>query len=347
MDRKKWAWKKWAWCSLFAGAGVTLGACGDDGGGNMPPETHRYVVSEISIPEVMGMMAAGFNLDGMVSTGMGSTCVDMHADYRSITDPMEDGVDNGLAELVPALGSLLSSQCPTGTPAGDCLKMLLDRQILDGRLLIVMEVRDINSFNNDPMISAQFYLGTVPTCNPGCRWDMMANSCRNAGTFGSMASSMCSGATMQEACTAMMGDAMSCRPMVSGSRLAPGQTFDVQPVGPVINGSITNGRLRLVSPMLTISLDTSLGTFDLVLRNAELRANITREGLTNGAIGGALRVQDIVDTANRIMMGSGATVESVLSTAADLDPDPMDMTRCRSISAGLLFSATSAAGPSS
>jgi hypothetical protein len=153
-------WKKLACCVALGGA---LTACG---GGttppDAPPQTRRYVLSAIRIPEPMGTTAVGFNLDGMNSDGTGTTCVELSPDYTSINDAPETGVDNALGSLVPQLGMLLGDSCPMGTPAADCLSALIGQQITEGKLLIVMEVRDINSFVTDSSIEVQLYLGTVP-----------------------------------------------------------------------------------------------------------------------------------------------------------------------------------------
>jgi hypothetical protein len=308
----------------------------------MPPETHYYVVSELSIPEVMMGRAAGFNLDGMVSTGMGSTCVDLTEDYTSLTDPSENGVDNALAGLVPQLGMLLQDSCPRGTPAAECLSTVLQQQIAEGDLLLIMEVGDINSFNNDSNVTVRFHLGRVQTCNPGCRWDSGAMRCRDNGTYGSMATSMCASATTEPACTAMEGVAGSCAPRLAGSRIAPGQTFDMMAVGPSLTGSIQGGRMRFRAEMFTVPVRTERFNLDLVLRNAELRANISEDGLSTGAIGGSLRVEDLANAAEMIMPGLGGTVRSVVGGLADMDPDPEDPETCRALSAGLLFSAVHA-----
>lgn len=297
-------WKKLALCAAMAGTTV---ACGGGGGDGMDPVTRRYVVSVIEIPEADGTTAVGFNLDDMVSTGEGTTCVELTPDYTSINDPGEDGVDNALASLVPQLGMLLGDSCPAGTPAAECLSALLSQQIAEGSVLLVMEVRDINSYANDDSIALQLYLGKVPGCDD----------------------------TMPE----------TCAPMLEGSTLAPGQDFELTAVGSVVDGSITNGRMTANTPSLTISINTMDLMLDLILRNAEVRANITEGSLTNGAIGGSLRVQDIADAAEAIMPGLGMTVMSVLSGIADMEPQSADPTTCDALSAGIRFQAVEAAAP--
>ena len=167
-------WKKLALCAALAAGSLNLVACGDDPGMMVPdPVTHTYVISTISIPEATGTMAAGFNLDGMVSTGEGTTCVDLSPDYTSTND-MEEGTDNGLASLLPTLAMLV----------GGPLDETLQAQIVDGSFLLLMEVSDINGFNNDDSVMVQLYIGSVPgggapmiagaTLAPGQAFDGMA-----------------------------------------------------------------------------------------------------------------------------------------------------------------------------
>lgn len=297
-------WKKLALCMSLAGVTV---ACGGDPEPIGEPVTRRYIVSSIEIPAVSGTDAIGFNLDDTVSTGEGTSCVELTPDYNSINDPGEDGVDNALAGLVPQLGMLIGDSCPAGTPAAECLSALLSQQIAEGSVLLVMEVTDINSFANDSSISLQLFLGTVPGC--------------------------------------VDTDPTTCAPMLEGGTIAPGQTFDVMAVGTAVPGSITNGRMTAITESLTISINTSGLALDLVLRNAEVRANITDGSLTNGAIGGSLRVQDIADAAEAIEPGLGETVLNILGNIADMEPQAADESMCDALSAGIKFAAVDAAEP--
>lgn len=151
-------WKKLACCAVLSGASMGLVACGDDdgtGGGPDNPEdgmTRVYVVSTVSIPAAMDGRAPGYNLDGVVSTGEGDTCADLAVDFTSVTDPTETGVDNALAELAPILEELASIN----------LDETIAAQIAEGSLLLLLEVRDIDSFANDSSVSVQLHLGSVP-----------------------------------------------------------------------------------------------------------------------------------------------------------------------------------------
>ncbi|MDQ3032086.1 MAG: hypothetical protein M3Y87_06695 [Myxococcota bacterium] len=286
-------WKKLALVAALSGAAGAMVGCGGPGDEPELNETQIYVISNISIPEVMGSgaaaTAAGFNLDGMVSTGAGTTCVELTPDYMSSNDPGEEGVDNGLANLVPTIEMLLGD--------GETLDQTLQRQITEGDLLLMMRIEDIDSYNNDSSVSVQLLFGTVPG-----------------------------------------GGA----PMVSGSSLAPGQTFEAMELGAPVTGSIVSGRLRVNTDLLTLSINTGEFMLPLNIRNAQIRANITADALVNGAIGGSLRVMEIADAAEMIMPGLRATVLSVLGGVADMEPQAGDPTMCDALSTGILFGAVDA-----
>lgn len=286
-------WKKLALVAALSGAASAMVGCGGPDEGPQLNATHTYVVSTISIPEVMGSgaaaTAAGFNLDGTVSTGAGTTCVELSPDYMSANDPGEEGVDNGLANLVPTIEMLLSD--------GETLDQTLARQLSEGDLLLLIQVRDVDRYTNDDDVTVQLYLGTVPG-----------------------------------------GGA----PMLNGAVLAAGQTFEGETVGPEVSGSIVSGRLRVNSDLLTLMINTGEFTLPLNIRNAQIRANITATALTNGAIGGSLRVLEIADAAEMIMAGLRNTVINVLGGVADMEPQAADPTVCDALSTGILFSAVEA-----
>lgn len=297
-------WKKLALCMALAGGTV---ACGG-GEGTEDPVTRRYVLSAVQIPAATGTTAAGFNLDDEISTGDDdSSCVGLTPDFDSANDPGEQGIDNQLGTLVPMIGTLLMDSCPEGTPAADCVSALLAEQVREGSLLLVMEVRDINSFANDDDIEMQLYLGTVPGCDD----------------------------TMPE----------TCAPELTGETIAPGQDFEVMAVGSPVSGSITAGRMTAVTDRLDIAIDTGDAELTLVLRNAEVRANITETSLSNGAIGGSINIEELATAAETFMAGAGALIRSVVGAVADLDPDPAMPLDCRAISAGIAFTAVDAAEP--
>lgn len=130
-------------------------------------------------------------------------------------------------------------------------------------------------------------------------------------------------------------------PMLEGDgTLSPGQEFTLEAVAPAVMGSITNGRLHAQTDSLDLMIDTGdpdIGVITLTLHDAQVRANISQTGLMNGAIGGAIVIEELAATAESIMEGYGDLVRSAVQ--GDLQPAPADETMCLSISAGISFTA--------
>jgi hypothetical protein len=119
-------------------------------------ETRTYVISVLTLPEPSGSgvtaAAAGFDLDGVRSTGAGTTCVELTPDYASLNDPGELGIDNAMASLVPTIESL----------SEESIDEMYERAILEGRLLLLVQVRGIDDYASDESIEVQLYAGQVP-----------------------------------------------------------------------------------------------------------------------------------------------------------------------------------------
>jgi hypothetical protein len=291
--------KKLAWCGALTAAGLAVG-CGGPGDNSGPPETQRYIVSSLTLPEPVRTTAVGFNLDEKVSTGVGTACDDMTPDYESANDPPETGVDNAFSALVPQLPRLFDRDCGT-TPPTECLRQAFGEQILDGSLLLMIEVTGINSYNNDDDVTFQFYRASLPGC--------------------------------------VDTDPASCAPMVAGGSVAPGQMFDGELLGASVQGEIVGGRLRVRTPSLTIPITSGDMMLNLVFHNAELRANITADSLTNAVIGASLQVAEVVAAVEAFDPSLGGAVESLLGGIADLEPMAADPTTCAEVSAGLQIEA--------
>src|SRR5690606_23492351 len=71
-------------------------------------------------------------------------------------------------------------------------------------------------------------------------------------------------------------------PMLSGSTLAPGQTFEGEPLGAAVSGTISGGRLRAQTPRLNLAIDAGDLAFDLVISNAVIGGSISQTAITNG-----------------------------------------------------------------
>lgn len=128
--------------------------------------TYTYVVELIDLPQAASGAAPGFNLDGLDS-GDGSTaadanCEEFNQDFINSEESDHVGVDNALQGLVPTIEGLLSAaDCPGGTTEG-CLGATLQAQILDGSLILLMQVSGVNDFQYDSSVQLQLFLGEVP-----------------------------------------------------------------------------------------------------------------------------------------------------------------------------------------
>ncbi len=132
-------------------------------------------------------------------------------------------------------------------------------------------------------------------------------------------------------------------PMVSGGGgLAGGQTLtSTMSLGDPVMGDIFNGRLRAATPLLPLTI--AAGDFNLTLNitQAQVRFNIAEDALSNGAIGGVVTVNAIVEAAAALMPGIEDTVRSVVESVADVTPGP-DPAVCEAVSLGLTFTGVDA-----
>lgn len=118
--------------------------------------------------------------------------------------------------------------------------------------------------------------------------------------------------------------------------------WEAQAGDPLASGlaaSISGGVLSGGPLDLPLRFTASDNEIELTIRDARVGGNISATGITNGNIGGELRIDDIVNLAEMIMEGSGSVARSVLETNADLSPSATDPTVCESISAGIGFGA--------
>ena len=101
--------------------------------------------------------------------------------------------------------------------------------------------------------------------------------------------------------------------------------------------AIVDGELRGTVPMLALSFDVGGSPISLTIRDATIGGDVTAEGMTNAAIGGVLRIDDIVTTLRSVpdlaMYADQAAM--LLPTYADVEPTTADPTLCASISIGL------------
>ena len=126
------------------------------------PRTLVYVIDTLSIPVADGEgRVAGFDLDG-TDSGEGTDapdapCGEARADYVSSVDPNVQGVDNQLQLLVPVLEGLLEpASCP-GEVTDSCFEPTLQRAVDEGRMLYLIELSGIESFDTDPWVEIALY----------------------------------------------------------------------------------------------------------------------------------------------------------------------------------------------
>jgi hypothetical protein len=267
--------------------------CGADGLCGSPA-TRFFAVSELGIVGIDGTTTRGFDLDGVISTGEGPTCVDRSRDYTSADDPSITGVDNGFGGRLDALAGV--PECEGRSPE-DCARALMTGRVADGTTLVVIEIRDFESWRTDSNVDVIVYDARVP----GCPIDER------------------------------------CPPDLDGGTLAPDQRFEIAASGAARGGGVIDeGKLRVAfdAPILL------RGEPDMSLRNARLEAQIGAGGLDDVLIGAALALSDLCPPAQCLPASMPSPFE-----AADLDPDPRDPSRCRSVSVTVSATAVPALAP--
>ncbi len=268
---------------------------------DMPRTTLTYVIDVLQIPEESGGVAPGFNLDGLDSgggsTAATATCEEFASDFTSALDPGHVGVDNIFALLVPTVESLLDPALCGGSTAG-CVDRSIAQAIASGSLLLLVEIRGVDSVVNDPDVTVGLYLGAVP------------------------------------------GGGV---PILDASgRLAPGQTFaTVSSVGVPVRSDIFLGRVRVRPGTITLPMSTTGIPLPNVIANAELRADVALDALSNGHLGGSTPSSWFVEEAERLRPGSGSTVGPIVSAYADIE-QTTDPLVCADLSSGLVLSAVRA-----
>jgi len=120
--------------------------CGDPGTSDVPGATRVYLLASADLPQNMLEPGVGFNLDGRVSDGATTAC-DGAADLVSATG--EEGIDNSLQVLSATIGHV---------PTTAFVDAVLE-QIRSGEYLVLIEVTEIDSFEDDPSVGVRLFLG--------------------------------------------------------------------------------------------------------------------------------------------------------------------------------------------
>lgn len=190
------------WKTLALGlalAGLTINGCGgggtppagDAGSDTGPAMTRTYVLGLIDTDTDDPAQAYGFNLDGMMDGGAMTGCTAA----MDFTSPVtgDTAVDNQLVNALSLLGSMLGPDGPNGA---------IRDQIEGGKILLMLEVGDINSFTSDSAVTVHAVLGQVQPEGPACVAHADQASCEGDMTnMCAFTAGSCSG-TMMTACQA-------------------------------------------------------------------------------------------------------------------------------------------------
>jgi hypothetical protein len=140
------------------------------------------------------------------------------------------------------------------------------------------------------------------------------------------------------------GSVVGGAPILTGGRLAPGQTFAIDRTMGMGPGRIVAGRVRATG--LTFALDIPAGTggapLSLRMSNVETRFDISATGLDVGVLGGAMEVEDTIAALIAVAPDTipESLARSILAAQADLSPDASG--ECKEVSLGLVFDAVPA-----
>jgi hypothetical protein len=128
-------------------------------------------------------------------------------------------------------------------------------------------------------------------------------------------------------------------PMLSGSALAPGQTFTIDMTyvedAP---GTVSDGLLDIQLSTLPLSIPFDETTvIALTIRDARVQATVTATpSLDGGLIGGSLNIDELVTTVEEVAPDiDPALIQTTLEGVADLEPDGDGI--CQNVSVGITF----------
>jgi hypothetical protein len=123
-----------------------------------------FLVSEFVVlsptPEGTRWTQAGFDLDGVDSTGASTGCANAEADYLAATDEGTAGIDNAFASMVVPPGM-------TGSDAEMRRALwgtLLTGNIAAGDYLLVIHIEGVNSLEFDAEVDVTVGMGRLASC---------------------------------------------------------------------------------------------------------------------------------------------------------------------------------------
>lgn len=146
--------------------------------------TFSYLVSHLALPEATrrsGDVASGIGADfdgldsGFGSTLADATCEEFGEDHASAVEPGVTGIDNVFEALIGTMEGLMdSSECPAGMGDG-CIDARLSEDLRAGRLLMIVEVTGVDSFEHDPEVNVAMYaVRTTDGSPPALDGDVIA-----------------------------------------------------------------------------------------------------------------------------------------------------------------------------
>lgn len=270
---------------------------------DMPRTTLTYVISVLQIPAEAGGVAPGFNLDATDSGPTGSSSPT--ATCEEFTVDFTSALDPGHV----GVDSIFSMLVPT-------VEALLDPAMCGGSTTGCVDRGIAQSIAGGSLLLLIEIDGVDSVVNdPDVTVGLYLGAVPGGGP-----------------------------PLLDGAgRLAPGQTFaTASAIGVPVRSDIFLGRVRVLPGTITLPMSTTGIPLPSTIANAELRADVALDGLSNGHLGGSTPVSWFVAEAERLSPGSGATVEPILEAYADIDPTAADPFVCADVSSGLTLSAVPA-----
>lgn len=253
---------------------LSMGCSAETNAGPPPCESDRcesyfFVLNELVVaePDFATNTAPGFNLDGRVS-GHSDPSGCNFPDYQSRSGA--PGVDNQLGEVIASLD--------------DSIKVdeLLDDAIVDGKVLVLVEVEDLDDLKNDNNVTLNVYLGD-------------ANDMLMTDDSGRLAA----GQSLRIADSSLEG------------RVARTSA----------QGTLTNGRIEAGPIDLTLDLPFDGKTVHLAIGQAQMAFNLAQTSISSGVIGGSLDVDATIQTVKDVAPDYGDLADRVVRRLADLNAD--------------------------
>ncbi len=284
----------WVGCGGSGGGGGGGGGGGADGGasdagGGGGSGDYLYVINELKVPDVASE-CIGLDLDGKP----GGTCGGQ--------DDCGDDVDNNFAALLNAAASFGGGGTDIGASIQD--------NINQGKLVLLVRLRNVDSFADDSDVQVDVLLGMLPD---GVSMPML-------GADGKLAP----GQTFD----------IDARSLDGGMPMAS------------VPARITGGKLESDPVDLPLNFTVGGEELTLVLKGTRFVADmVSSDGIGSsmqiGVLGGSISIPAVVDLVCKFAPEQAGTAVPLLQSFADIESMP-GSGECDMISAGLGFVAVSA-----